>query len=222
MNLSIITWNAQGGAISKVGPMLATNRQLPDIIFIQEAGVRFPDCGKIVNFGTSSRPKEYVVASNVFPPGAFNERCTNVILIQPGIDYSDRSSGSVTSTRPVECLYLDNHEVYIMNMHAVASGGSTSELAFVLQNYRKDLDGENWILGGDLNQTPEDASNSFGRWSDRYPFFGDITVTNSGEVTQSSGRELDYFIHHSNVSGAASVLAGGESDHLPVLGEFGW
>ena len=209
------------------------NALQPDVIMLQEMG--HPDLIDSytdffeVNFGTTSRSLEYG-GKALAHQSAENIRCTTGLMVKkclaskflrcPRLDY-DPSLG--VSYRPPVAALLQDLNILLVTIHAIADRRcSPEQILNLIDKIEKTHKGP-WILGGDMNQNPNDLARKLADMGISKPAYRDITVSAPVGLTQSSGGTLDFFIHKGLPIGTKvrkynTTFIG--SDHIAVYLDF--
>lgn len=188
MSIRICTWNSQGNPANNFNKseILVWLYRQNDVLLIQE-------CGDII--GQIAEILDHPYCYYVPQAGAFNNRCSTCIITkQPadsGPDYFYLSSGSGRYA-----IHIFIFGVHIYTLHSL-SGNGTSDVIDVLNKSN-----DPFIIGGDMNCTPEELKESYGRKKSRMIQTGTQSrpmktarfIRSNVCTHPSSRRELDYFL----------------------------
>jgi len=213
----ITTWNSQGDPTGEPDKLviLWNLLQLSDVVMIQE-------CGNMVNLGLFPGIKMVYQEQT----GALNHRCSTCILAHDPI-YSRDEHGYLRSGNGRWLIIADYKGYVVSTLHANAYIGGANDVADALRAMSKY---GYWIMGGDMNCTPNELYLSHkGPCSPPYICSGTSTrpgvigkIVSSGLSTHpGTDKELDYFVISPNISAKKiqmQTYIGG--DHHPVTIEI--
>lgn len=214
------TWNTQGDFTSTAKSAIIADLHGAgtDVLFLQEGGV-----AKVWGDGLFKTTQ----GSSV---GAFNERCTNYVLISNRAWNAQvkqvrfTSIGGGIAGRLPAAVQLGN--TLLVSWHSISAqdNSDTRQLLAECQN-KFGQDGITTIvIGGDFNTTPSsivDMINRNAAAPGGGQFYAVVFHTLDDQPTHDSGKVLDFFVV---LSTAAAPASGGvwtapvePSDHHPVL-----
>lgn len=226
------TWNTQGSFLreDKVAQLSAflPNDGEAAIVFVQEGGV-----SKAAHY-------EHWSAIGGAAVGAFNERCTNYVLVNnkwlnlPNASLIRLPLPTQTATASNQTVLVGGGvagrtpaalavgRLLLVSWHSIA-GESNSDSAAVFGAFQHNpwyIDRfDRIIIGGDFNASPEDIASILNQKADKdKPYW--TWVVNSGQVTHpSTGKEIDFFVIFDCTqyfSVEATVIQTAASDHDAV------
>jgi len=192
------------------------------------AGGGFPcDYGFITLKNRSGDTKVYYFMHYVWNTGGAdntNEGCSLSLLIKGTTDWHSRTrvydpSPDNNKRRPVIGVNIRDYVLYTIHAPSGATPCASKQYVRKVLNH---LGNSNYFIGGDFNQSPTNMQgnnncrqvNALGREGITNP---PVRYFTTGEVTQKSGGELDYFISSKSFTYNWKVFPQTTSDHLPVM-----
>ena len=216
--MKLASWNTQGDftETTKAAEINGTLKNM-DVIMIQEGGV--DKTWSHVGF------KSYAGVG----VGAFNERCTNYILVSD--DFREGKKAIYTTLSNIigggdagrsACAVQIDHDLFI-SWHSIASSNNsdTSQLIDKCLNLMSGNFGlSSIVIGGDFNTDPSNVEMMIAAKAASQKFTGSnffVHVFNGG-ASHSSGKTYDFFVVFtaSNPAYTIGVQAVVPSDHNPV------